>query len=90
MAAKKIRLDLPPGMRGGTIEIDGQPVRGVRGIKVETDINSLTTVTLDVIVRGLDLDSLAHVDVPEKTRETLIALGWTPPTNEQTEPSLPD
>lgn len=79
MAAKKIRLDLPLGMRGGTIEIDDQPVKGVRGITLRAHVDSLPRVTLDVIVKSAEIDGQAYVDVPEETRETLIALGWTPP-----------
>lgn len=84
MAARKVSIDLAPGLTNGHVQIDGDPVRGVRGVTVHADVNSIPTVTLDVIVRAAEFNGEAHVDVPEKTRETLIALGWTPPAEQAT------
>lgn len=77
MAARKLTISWAAGR--GPIEIDDVRVRGVRGFTVRADVNSVPTATLDVIVREAVIDGEAHVDVPDKTRETLIHLGWTPP-----------
>lgn len=77
MAARKIAFKWAGGR--GPIEIDDVPVHGIRGFTVSGDVDSVPTATLDVIVREAVIDGEAYVDVPEKTRNTLIHLGWTPP-----------
>lgn len=79
MAARKIAFKWVGGR--GPIEIDDVPVHGIRGFTVHGDVDSVPTATLDVIVREAVIDGEAYVDVPEKTRDTLIHLGWTPPVD---------
>ena len=65
-----------------SVILDGTEInRGLRGIDVEMRPNSLTRVTLDVlVVEDFQLDTEdAIVTIPEATADTLKALGWTPP-----------
>ncbi|MBB4700098.1 hypothetical protein [Sphaerisporangium siamense] len=77
MAARKIHIHTQRGR--GFIEVDGKNAKGIRGFTVQGTVNDWPTATLDVILFEAEIDGKAYVDVPEKTRDTLIALGWTPP-----------
>lgn len=77
MAAHKIRIDTVCGH--GPIEVDGHPVKGVRGITYTQKPLEPGILTLDVIVHEGEINGVAFVVVPDKTKDTLITLGWTPP-----------
>lgn len=65
-----------------SVILDGTEInRGLRGIEVAMQPNSLTRVTLDVLViEDFHLDTKnAIVIIPEATADTLKALGWTAP-----------
>jgi len=78
MAARKVKLDIEAPGRG-TIEVDGQRLTGVRGIHIDGRYGHIPRVTLDLLVHEIDGTVEAEVIVPDRTAQTLIALGWTPP-----------
>ncbi|OUC99330.1 hypothetical protein [Streptosporangium minutum] len=79
MAARTAKLHLTPGFLGSTVEVDGQKLTGIRALDLHTAVNELPTITLDLIIREVDVDGEAIVTVPDKTHAALVALGWTPP-----------
>lgn len=79
MAARKIAIDIAPGRTNNRIELDGQPLHGVRGLTIDATAATMPKVTLDLIVHAAEFNGEALVLVPDKTRQTLLALGWTPP-----------
>ncbi|MBC2903150.1 hypothetical protein [Streptomyces cupreus] len=75
------------GLPGGTqVELDGEDIAPlVEGLSLRIGVKALPTVTLDVIVHELDTElPNPRVVVPEKTRDLLVRLGWTPPAEEAT------
>lgn len=79
MAAKHARITLTPGGHGSTIEVDGQRLTGVRGISIRANVHEIPQLDLDLRMQEAEIDGEVFVSVPDKTRDTLIALGWTPP-----------
>jgi hypothetical protein len=80
--ARTAKLHLTPGGYGSTIEIDGQKLTGVRGIDLSSAINEMPALTLDLIIREVEIDGEVIASVPDKTKATLIKLGWTPPADD--------
>jgi len=78
MSARNARISLDKIGRG-EVFIDGQKVRGVRGLKLEGEVGDLPRLVLDVVVHEAEVDGETVVTVPEKTAETLKRLGWMPP-----------
>lgn len=79
MPLHKVEVDLNGGR--GSVKVDGTPLHGVTGFSLRSRAYEPSEVTLDLVV--IDdtrlCDETARVLIPESTRETLIALGWTPP-----------
>lgn len=75
------------GLPGGTqIELDGEDIASaVTGLTLRVGVESVPTAVVDVVLHELDTD-LEHprVTVPDKTRDLLVRLGWTPPAEEAT------
>ncbi|MFI9339977.1 hypothetical protein ACIG0D_01675 [Streptomyces sp. NPDC052773] len=66
----------------GEVILDGERVEGVRGITFGARVDEMALVVLDVLVPTAQIDGEMIVTVPERTAETLIALGWTPPAEQ--------
>lgn len=82
MAAKHALLILTPGMLGSTIEVDGKQLAGIRGFTLTGQAMEMGKLTLDLVVKEANIDGEVLVSIPDKTKATLIALGWTPPDDE--------
>ena len=69
------------GGAGGSVELDGVPLGGVTAVELTHSVGSGPPVLrVDfVLLGGVEVSTPAEVKVPEKTRASLIALGWTPP-----------
>lgn len=70
------------GATGGTVMLDGEDISdGVRGLTLEAAVGEVTRVTLDipVVVTSEAADNV-EVFMPDQTRDLLIKLGWTPPS----------
>ena len=60
------------------VELDGKLLNVIE-IDLHLDARSLPLVTITPDVWEPDVKTEAVARVPEHTRDTLIALGWTPP-----------
>jgi hypothetical protein len=63
----------------GTVEIDGQRIRHLKGFDVKARAGELTEVTLHAEAWSVDMDCGGFVSLRPEIQESLIALGWTPP-----------
>jgi hypothetical protein len=73
------------GLPGGTqIELDGEDIaRSVTGLSLYISTDNRPTAVVDVVLHEMDTDlDNPRVIVPEKTRDLLVRLGWTPPAEE--------
>lgn len=74
------------GMAGGTqIEMDGEDIApAISGLTVRMEAGAMPTAVLDVVLWELDEELVSpRVTVPDKTRDLLVRLGWTPPAEEE-------
>lgn len=73
------------GKGRGAVYLDGQELGGVRGFTVTAEVGQPTRVELDVLVLNRTALELveAEVFIHPAARDTLTALGWTPPPNPQ-------
>ena len=82
----KLRLG-GTGLPGGTqIELDGVDVASaVTGLYLRIGVNDRPTAVVDVVLHEMDTElENPRVVVPDKTRDLLVRLGWTPPAEEAT------
>jgi phage protein D len=82
----KLRLG-GTGLPGGTqVELDGVDIAGaVTGVSLRIALTDRPTAVLDVVLHELDTElERPRVTVPDKTRDLLVRLGWTPPAEEAT------
>ena len=77
---RMVRVELPPrGSHGRVFIGDTEVSHVVRGVRVETDVHSLTEITLS-IGRGISASTAEGVGkVDDETRNALVSLGWTAP-----------
>lgn len=61
-----------------TVEIDGTPTE-IMSLDLHLDGNSLPSVVITPPVFEVDVYLEGKVELDEKTKSTLKALGWTPP-----------
>lgn len=66
----------------GTVELDGRELSGVRGLTLNAGVDQTPTLALSLLIDEVTTETETRVVMPERTRETLIALGWTPPEEE--------
>lgn len=73
----------------GTIELDGTDISdAIQGTEIEARAGQLTRVTLDlglVEVQRLDAEK-ADVLISPDAHDALVALGWSPPVDEENSP----
>lgn len=76
---------LAPGYKDLSLTLDGHTIspRGVSGLTVEAGAGEVPRLILDVhVLENTEIDGQMGVYIPEESRELLITLGWTPPTDE--------
>lgn len=65
----------------GRISIEGEPIKGVRGLTYRAAMDEMPSLELELAIH--DVTTLNSKDteiyLPDSTVATLIALGWTPP-----------
>jgi hypothetical protein len=66
-------------MGKGRIEIDGQRLRGVTGLRLAASTDDIPRLTVELVMHEVEVDGEMEVQIPERTAAALIALGWTPP-----------
>jgi hypothetical protein len=71
------------------VEIDGKPLH-ITEIDLHLDARSLPRATVTPDIWEPDVETEAIVQVPGHTRDTLIALGWTPPEDDGRKPEMSD
>lgn len=63
-----------------TLTVDGHDLsRACTSVKLDMRPGVLTEVTIGLAVDDTRIFDLGEVQVPDETREALLALGWTPP-----------
>ncbi|WP_435112037.1 hypothetical protein [Nocardiopsis synnemataformans] len=85
MPTRDVRITgLTPGYEDLAVAIGGTQVsRSLYGLALTAREGEEPRLTLDVvIVDRSTIEGQMDVDIPDQTRATLIALGWTPPTKE--------
>jgi len=78
-----------PGERS-TVTIDGHDIsRALTGLTLSIGVGQIPTATLDLLLIDATQfqDAEARILIPEATRETLLALGWTEPDDTTTSPA---
>jgi len=77
MLERHAKLSVHDGQ--GTVELDG-----VRKLVLDAGVGVRPRLTVELLVHEIEVDGKTEVTVPVKTREALVALGWTPPPEERT------
>lgn len=81
---RTLRVHIEHHGRRGTILVDEQDIStAVQGYTITGRVGRPPEVKLDVLTTKTVLDGTAIVTISDTTRDALIALGWTPPTEEQ-------
>lgn len=76
----KIHLD---GAGFGTIELDGQKLRGVRSLRLDSEAGSRPQLTLELLLHDVSTMAETLILIDRNTAATLVALGWTPPPEQE-------
>jgi hypothetical protein len=71
------------GSGSGTIEVDGQHLHGVRSLTLTSEAGNRPTLTLELRLYDISTMAEAIILVPDDVAETLVALGWTPPPEQE-------
>lgn len=81
-----LRIARLPDGPGWIVDLDGQDVAcALTGISLRIDGGPVVTAVLDVVADEIPNDlGEVRVHLPEKTRDLLVRLGWTPPAEEAT------
>jgi hypothetical protein len=66
----------------GSVEVDGEALKGVTGVALSHRVGTIAQLEVSLAALPLDIEAEADVFVPDKTRESLILLGWTPPSDD--------
>lgn len=67
----------------GSIEVDGQDLKGVRGFTLSSEVGCVPQITLDLHVYDVSTFAEADILVPANVAATLVKLGWTPPPGQE-------
>lgn len=76
----KIHTD-PTTPGASSFEVNGQRLRGVRGYAIHWEPGCLPQLEIDFAIHELDVNGDMQLHIPDRVRDSLIALGWTPPAN---------
>lgn len=79
MTTRTAKLSLSPFPGESRIEVDGRELEGVSDIRVHASAQGAPTLELDLVSYEIEVDGEMQTVLPDSTRDTLIALGWTPP-----------
>ncbi|MFW3459691.1 hypothetical protein ACN24K_01690 [Streptomyces microflavus] len=73
----------------GRVSIAGGPIRGVRAITYRAEVGEVPSLELELLVHDVTRLSSKDTEIllPDRTVQTLIALGWTPPEGSSDEPN---
>ncbi|MDX3019870.1 hypothetical protein [Streptomyces acidiscabies] len=82
MRERTAKLSLT-GHGSGTIEVDGQPIRGVHSLTLTSDAGESPTLTLELLLHDVSTMAETIVLIDDDTAATLVALGWTPPPEQE-------
>ncbi len=82
----KLRLD---SAGTGTVEVNGQRLRGVRGLTLTSEVGEVPQLTLELLLHDISTIAEARVLIDDATAETLVALGWTPPPEQEVPDAAP-
>jgi hypothetical protein len=82
---RKASIKLTPGCGPGTeVVVGGFDLTNVCfGLRVTADVNEIPRLELDLRVLEFELVGEARIRIPPATSDALIALGWTPPPDDQ-------
>ena len=79
-----LQLTAPDGTgRAANVLLNGDQILNLTGITVTIDADSFVHAELRLLVPPVTFDGKAKVTVPDETAGTLIALGWTPPAEDE-------
>jgi hypothetical protein len=77
------RVQIKTSHGHGKILIDGEPLRGVTAFELRGNVGQPERLTVDlVMLHDTEVETEASVTIYQKTRASLIQLGWTPPADE--------
>lgn len=77
MALHDVKLSLRPCR--GTVQVDGRELGGVRSLSLDAGVDKIPRLSLDLVAPEVEVDGEMTVIVTDTVRQTLTALGWTPP-----------
>src|SRR5690606_24072840 len=77
MALHDVKLSLRPCR--GTVQVDGRELGGVRSLSLDAGVDEIPRLSLDLVAPEVEVDGEMTVIVTDEVRQTLTALGWTPP-----------
>lgn len=75
MALHDVKLSLRPCR--GTVQVDGRELGGVRSLSLDAGVDEIPRLSLDLVAP--EVYGEMTVIVTDEVRQTLTALGWTPP-----------
>lgn len=74
------RVQIKTRQGHGEILVDGEPLHGVTAFELRGNVGQPERLTVDLLMlHGGEVETDAVVTIPDKTRASLIRLGWTPP-----------
>lgn len=82
-----LRISRRAGGVGHHVELDGHDIaNSVLGMSLEFKAGHETTATLHLVLDEIPAETdEARVHLPDKTRDLLVRLGWTPPQDDAPE-----
>jgi len=83
---RTLRISTPTDRGGQAVELDGVDIsRALIGLSLTVRAGDMPSVVLDVIAEEVptQLDEV-RAYLPDATKDLLVRLGWTPPTEEAT------
>lgn len=66
----------------GEIHLDGQPIAGVRSIKLGAAYGEPNVLILELLLRSAEIDGEMATVIPDDVAASLRALGWTAPEHQ--------
>lgn len=75
-------VTLNSGGKGSVVIGDVDISSHVLGVQIEAVACDRTRVSVDLFVDTVEVDGEVQVRLPQDTVDALVALGWTPPTDE--------
>lgn len=82
-----VELRIDPSGRG-SIVVDGVDLSLlVNSVDVRSRVGDTTSMTVSLVAPRVDFQGAATVEVVGETRDTLIALGWIPPSEDTARPA---